>query len=69
MGRQEKFIIDLENIFEPIVRGIETTLPFYNPFRLSLHLSVFSFFFIVPVLYCKIFLFRKKQDTSIKGRH
>ena len=67
MGRQEKFIIDLENVFQPFIRGIETTLPFFNPFRLSLHIAVFSFFFIVPVLYCRIVMFRKRQDTSIKG--
>ena len=69
MGRQQKFIINLEDVFGPFIRGVETTLPFSNPFRLSLHLAVFSFFFIVPFLYCRIFLFRKRQNTSIKGRN
>ena len=68
MGRQEHFIMDLENIFQPFIRGIETTLPIYHPFRLGLHLSVFSFILIVPLLYFKIFMFRRTQDTSVKGK-
>ena len=50
------------------IRGIETTLPIYYPFRLGLHLSVFSFILIVPLLYFKIFMFRRTQDTSFKGK-
>ena len=68
MGRQEHFIMDLENIFQPFIRGIETKLPIYYPLRLGLHLSVFSFIRIVPLLYFKIFMFRRSQDTSIKGK-
>jgi hypothetical protein len=67
MGRQEHFIMDLENIFQPFIRGIETTLPIYHPFRLGMHLSVFSFILIVHILYFKIFMFRRFHDTSVKG--
>ena len=67
MGRQEHFIMDLENIFQPFIRGIETTLPIYHPFRLGLHLSVFSFILIVPPIYLKIYMFRRIQEASIKG--
>ena len=67
MGRGEWFLFDLENPFLPFDGGVAIKLGFFNPFRLSTNIVAFAFIFVVPVFYFKIFLFRKKQDSSVQG--
>ena len=67
MGKMEWFIFDLKKPFQPFAGGYGIKLPFFNPFRLSVNAVGFAFIFVVPILYYKIFKFRKKQDTSTKG--
>ena len=67
MGKEEKFRFNLENFYQPSSGGIGIKLDFMNPFRLCVNISFFSFAFVVPVFYYKIFKFRKAQDTCIQG--
>ena len=67
MGKMELFYFDLKHIFSPTLGGAGIKLPFFNPFRLSVNMVGFTFIFVVPVLYYKIFKFRQKQDNSVQG--
>ena len=67
MGRMESFYFDIESPFSSLSGGAGIKLDFFNPFRLSVNIVGYSFLFVVPTLYAKIFQFRKLQDTSISG--
>ena len=67
MGKMEMFHLDLKHPFSPPIGGAAIKLPFFNPFRLSANMVGYTFIFVVPLLYYKIFKFRKKQDNSVKG--
>ena len=67
MGTLESFYINFEHPFATPVGGAAIKLSFFNPYRLTANLVSFAFIFVVPILYFKIFQFRKKQDTSISG--
>ena len=68
MGKMELFIFDLSNPFLPFLGGDILKLPKLNLFRLSIYFVGYAFIVIVPILYYKIFMFRKKQDMSITGK-
>jgi hypothetical protein len=68
MGKMELFYFDLKHPFSPPLRGAYIKLPLFNPFRLSVNIVGYAFFVVIPILYYKIFKFRQKQDTSIKGK-
>ena len=67
MGKMEIFYFDFKLPFSPPIGGAGIKLPFFNPFRLSVNMVGFTFIFVVPVLYYKIFKFRQKQDNSVQG--
>ena len=67
MGKEEMFRFDLENFFQQSMGRMGIKLTFFHPFRLSVNMIIFSFIFVVPILYNWIFKFRKKQDTNIQG--
>ena len=67
MGKMEMFYFDLKLPFSPPIGGAGIKLPFFNPFRLSVNMVGYTFIFVVPLLYYKIFKFRKKQDNSVQG--
>ena len=67
MGREEWFKFDLENLFTQFVGGTSLNMENAHPFRVLLNTATFSFVFVVPVLYYKIFHFRKVQDSGIQG--
>ena len=67
MGKMEQFYFDLRFPVSKQIGGAGVTLEFFNPFRLSVNILGYSFFFIVPTLYYKIFRFRRIQDTSVLG--
>ena len=68
MGRSEWFLFDLENPFLPFIGGSGINVKLLHPFRLSVNSVAFAFVLVVPVLYYKIFQFRKKQDMNIRGK-
>ena len=67
MGKEERFKFDVENFDQRFPGGSGIKLTFFHPFRLCVNLAVFSFIFVVPILYHMIFKFRRKQDRSIQG--
>ena len=67
MGKEERSKFDLENFGQPPLGGVEIKLNFFNPFRLSVNIAAFSFIFVVPIFYYKIFKFRRMQDASVQG--
>ena len=67
MGREENFKFDMENFAQQPVGGNGIRLSFFHPFRLIVNTAAFAFIFVVPILYHKIFKFRKMQDKSIRG--
>jgi hypothetical protein len=68
MGKMEMFYFDLKQPFSPPIGGTAIKLPFFNPFRISVNTVYYTFIFVVPLLYYKIFKFRQKQDNSVQGR-
>ena len=68
MGRSEWFMFDLQNPFLPFIGGSGINVKLFHPFRLSVNSVAFAFVLVVPVLYYKIFQFRKKQDINIRGK-
>ena len=67
MGKEERFKFNMENIIEKRLGGVGIQLEFFHPFRLSFNIAIFSFAFVVPILYYRIFKFRKKQDSKVQG--
>ena len=67
MGREEHFVMDLENPHYTKIKGVGIALPFFHPYRLLVNVTVFAFFLIVPFLYLRIFTFRWTHDSNIKG--
>ena len=65
MGKEERFYLEISGK-QPGV-GTEIRLEIFNPFRLAINIVGALFIFVVPILYYRIFKFRKKQDISIKG--
>ena len=68
MGQEEDWKMNLKNPFEPVIKGFATKLPFFHYYRFSILILGFSFIFIVPIIYFKIFYFRWKHDKKIKGK-
>ena len=68
MGRMEQFYYHLRFPFSNQIGGAGITLKFFHPFRISVNVFTFSFFIVVPVLYSRIFKFRKSQDELISGK-
>jgi hypothetical protein len=67
MGKMEMFYFDLKHPFSTPIGGAGIKLPFFNPFRLIVNMVGYTFIFVVPFLYYKIFKFRQKQDNSVQG--
>ena len=67
MGKAEMFYINLHHPFSPLIGGTAIKLPFLNPFRMIANMVGYTFIFVVPLLYFKIFKFRQKQDNSVQG--
>ena len=67
MGKMERFYFDLKHPFSPPIGGTGIKLPFLNPFRMIANMVGYTFIFVVPLLYFKIFKFRQKQDNSVQG--
>ena len=67
MGKMEMFYFDFRHPFSTPIGGTGIKLPFFNPFRLSVNMVGYTFIFVVPLLYYKIFKFRQKQDNSVQG--
>ena len=68
MGKNERFIFDMGNMFVPTVGGAGIRLGFFNPFRLSVNFVMYAFVFLVPCLYFRIFQFRQTQDRKVTGK-
>ena len=57
---------NLTNFFGPLgPRGIEFLGPLWSPARLFINLTVWSFVFVVPLLYWAIFRFRRAAADNI----
>ena len=69
MGREEWFKFDLENLFAKFVGGTSLNMENTHPFRVLINTAIFSFVFVVPVLYYKIFHIRKVKESRIQGMH
>ena len=67
MGKEERFKYNFENLLEKYVGGAEIHASFFHPWRLSFNVAHFTFIFVVPIMYYKIYKFRKLQDTTIQG--
>ena len=67
MGREEQFKFDISsNFFHELPNGFTLNLDGTHPLAM-VYISAFSFIFITPVVYFKIFRFRKSQDGSVQG--
>ena len=67
MGQEEVFRYKLPNMLECVKSGLGARLNFFNPYRLGFNFAIFLFILVVPILYYKIFQFRRNQDASIRG--
>ena len=67
MGREEAFKHDLGDFTKEVGGGVSMKMELLHPFRILLNISTLSFIVLVPVLYYKIFTFRKFQDSSVQG--
>ena len=69
MGKEERFRFDFENFDQQQLSLTASTakLNFFHPFRLSVNIAAFSFIFIVPICYHKIFKFRRLHDRFVRG--
>ena len=65
MGKEERFYLEISG--QKPGTGTFTRLQISNPFRLSFLIAGFLYVFVVPILYYKIFKFRKKRDNSVQG--
>ena len=65
MGKEERFYLEI--LGQKPGTGTFIRLEILSPFRLICISAVFSSQFVVPIFYCKIFKFRKKQDKGIQG--
>ena len=68
MGTEERFNFDIDNFFQQSTGGVGIRLGFFHPFRLSFNIAAFAYIVVVPILYHKIFKFRKFQDKTVKGK-
>ena len=66
-GKEERFEFDFKDIDHGFGGGASLNLGILHPFRFLLNIALFSFVMIVPMLYYKIFNFRKEHDTSVQG--
>ena len=57
MGREEWFKFDLENLFTKFVGGNSLNMENTHPLRVLINTGMFSFVFVVPVLYLYSFYF------------
>ena len=67
MGKEERFRFDFKETIRPFPKGASMNLEYMHPYRVLLNSAIFSFNIIVPVLYYKIFNFRKAHDNSLTG--
>ena len=69
-GKEEMFRFDLKNFTQHklSVSGSTAKLSFFHPFRLCVNILSLAFILVVPIIYYKIFKYRKRQDTNIKGK-
>ena len=67
MGSEEGFKFNMENMSHKFVGGAGYNMELSHPFRVLLNVAIFSFVIVVPLLYYKIFKFRKDQDISVQG--
>ena len=59
---------NLADFFAPLgPRGVEFSGPIWSPARLFINLANWSFVFVVPVLYAKIYKFRKAHAVTTIG--
>ena len=67
MGREEWFAYDLNNMSHKLVGATGLNLEHTHPWRILMCVALLGFNILVPMLYYKIFKFRKEQNISITG--
>ena len=67
MGREEVFKHNLADFTKEFVGGASLKMGIIHPYRLLVNILSLSFIVLVPIIYYKIFTFRKIQDISVSG--
>ena len=67
MGKEERFRFNMTT-FEPLSQdGPEINLKWFHPYRGMTIMANILFAFLIPILYFKIYQFRRRQSKSIRG--